>query len=83
MVTRVNRFIRSRLFQDLLFWCISFWVLLRLFTRTDQSRQIDYLYTALFHLPLLAAVYLNALVLIPNTLTKGRYWKYLWQILAL
>lgn len=83
MVTRVNRFFQNQLFQNLLFWSVSFLVLLRLFTRTDQPRQIDYLYTALFHLPLLAAVFLNSLVLIPRSLSKGYFWQYIWQILGL
>ena len=49
--------------QNSLFWVISFIVLLRLFTRTDDTRTIDVIYTALFHLPLLVGVIWNQLAL--------------------
>lgn len=45
--------------QNLLFWTISFIVLLRVFTRTDEVRLIDIIYTSLFHLPLLIGVVIN------------------------
>ena len=49
--------------QNLLFWVISFIVLLRLFTRTDAVRAIDLIYTGLFHIPLLVGVIWNQLAL--------------------
>lgn len=49
----------NRLVQSLLFWTVSFFVLLRIFTRTEEVRTIDYIYTGLFHLPLIVGVLAN------------------------
>ncbi|HKL15114.1 MAG TPA: histidine kinase [Balneolaceae bacterium] len=53
-----------------LFWVISFIVLLRLFTRTEEIRTIDVIYTAMFHVPLLVGVIWNQLAL-RHFLEKG------------
>lgn len=56
--------------QNSLFWVISFIVLLRLFTRADEIRTIDVIYTALFHLPLFIGVIWNQIAL-KHFLEKG------------
>lgn len=63
----------SRVLQHLLFWAFSFYVLLRIFSTDSELRSIDYIYTGLFHLTLLPAVYFNLLLLIPRLFNKGRY----------
>lgn len=67
---------RSRLVQHLLFWVLSFYVLLRLFAYEFPPQQVDYVYTFLFHLSLWLGVYLNLMLLIPNFLKKGKYLLY-------
>lgn len=57
--------------QNGLFWGVSFVVLLRLFTRTEEIRTIDIIYTALFHVPLLAGVIWNQIAL-RHFLEKGK-----------
>jgi len=57
--------------QNGLFWVVSFVVLLRLFTRTEEIRTIDIIYTALFHVPLLAGVIWNQIAL-RHFLEKGK-----------
>lgn len=56
--------------QNSLFWVISFIVLLRLFTRSEEVRTIDIIYTALFHIPLLTGVIWNQVAL-KHFLEKG------------
>lgn len=55
----IKNVFRNRLLESILFWAVSFFVLLRIFTRTDDVRVIDFIYTALFHIPLLTGVLVN------------------------
>lgn len=50
---------RNRVIQSLLFWAVSFFILLRVFTRTDEVRVLDLIYTGLFHIPLVIGVLVN------------------------
>lgn len=68
-------FINSRIVQTIFFWTISFLVLLRIFTRTDEIREIDLIYTSLFHIPLLLAVLIHSQS-IHLFLDKSRYLTY-------
>lgn len=65
------------MWQHLLFWALSFYLLLRIFSGNNEPAQIDYIYNGLFHLTLLSGVYINLLVLIPRILGKNRYFLYL------
>ncbi|MBK8502715.1 MAG: sensor histidine kinase [Saprospiraceae bacterium] len=63
-------------------WSVSFFLLYSLFTVDYNTGIADYIYTALFHLPLVLAVYLN-LPLIQSLFLKKRYLLYLLLILPL
>lgn len=65
-----------RLLQHLLFWTASFLFLANFFASSGKIEKIDYIYTLLFHVSLVAAVYLNIWLLIPGLLKKGRYLLY-------
>jgi len=67
---------QNRMFLHFLFWCVSYYVLLRLFASSARVEKIDFIYTALFHISLVAGVYINLLVLIPGFLSKKRYFLY-------
>ena len=71
-----RRLTRNRLFQHILFWCFSFLVLLNILKVSSEVKQIDLIYTAIFHLPILLIVYLNLKVLIPRLLEKAKYLVY-------
>lgn len=62
--------------QYLGFWMISFFVLLRYFTQSVEFSFIDILYTLLFHVSLVVAIYVHLRVLIPIFLEQKRYWVY-------
>jgi sensor histidine kinase YesM len=73
----------KRLLQHLMFWTASYLFLVNFFASSDSVLKIDYIYTALFHVSLLAAVYLNIWLLIPRLLQKGRYLAWLIALPAL
>ncbi|MTI87487.1 MAG: hypothetical protein FH748_05915 [Balneolaceae bacterium] len=73
----------NRLVQTLLFWAVSFLVLLRLFSRTGDIRMLDVIYTILFHIPMIFAVTIHAYYQIPALLSKGKYITYSLSVIAL
>jgi sensor histidine kinase YesM len=67
---------RNRWVQHLLFWALSFYVLMRLFAYSDEISKVDVIYTFLFHGSICLAVYVNLKVLIPRFLNNGKYATY-------
>jgi sensor histidine kinase YesM len=67
------RWIKNRFFQHILFWALSFLILLNIFKVSAEIKPIDWIYTAIFHLPVLLIVYINLKILFPVFLEKGRY----------
>jgi hypothetical protein len=63
--------------QNLIFWAISFAITLNLFSRGDEIRLIDWIYTFLFHIPFFIVVTLNIYQAIPNFLKRYNIWLYL------
>jgi len=61
----------------LLFWGLSFYILLRIFQLSSEIYPIDYIYTLFFHVSLVAGVYLNLKLLIPWLLRRKKYGWYL------
>ena len=55
-----------RILQHLAFWALSFLVFLNLFKTGSKPEKVDYVYTFLFQLSLLPAVYLNLKLLLPK-----------------
>lgn len=55
-----------KMIQHLAFWVLSFFVFLNLFKTGSKPEKVDYVYTSLFQLSLLPAVYLNLKLLLPK-----------------
>ncbi len=72
----LKKVIQNRTVQHLLFWVLSFYVLLRIFAYEFPPQKVDYVYTLLFHGSLGLGVYLNLMILIPRLLRKGYYLAY-------
>ena len=72
-----NKYVRIGI--HFLLWSISFFLLYKLFTVDYASGIADIIYTLLFHIPLLIAVYIN-LQLVHTFFVKGRYILYLASI---
>jgi len=73
----------NRIVQHFLFWGLSYFILLNFFSSSNKVEKIDFIYTFLFHISLVAAVYVNIWLLIPMFMTKRRYMYYLLSVLAL
>lgn len=67
-----KRLAGSRWIQHLVFWGFSFLVLLKYFQLSSEVEPIDYVYTAFFHVSLIAGVYINLRILIPHFLQRKR-----------
>ena len=79
-----KKIISNRIFQHILFWVFSFIVLLNYFKLAAYIQKIDFIYTAIFHVCLFIATYVNHLWLIPNFLEKRRFILYfIWVSLLL
>ena len=79
----ILRLIRNRICQHILFWAFSYYYLLHYFLISKTIETIDYIYTGVFHLPLLAAVYTNLGVLIPRLFRPKKYFYYAALVLLL
>ena len=60
-----NRLLKDRIFQHILFWCLSFLILINILKVSAEIKRIDLIYTAIFHVPIMSVVYLNLQVLFP------------------
>ena len=72
-----NRLTGNRILQHVLFWALSFLILINILKVSAEIKKIDLIYTFVFHLPIFLIVYLNLKVLFPFFLEKGRYFLYL------
>jgi len=79
----IGRSIRNRFLQHLFFWCLSFLVLTNVLKVSAEIKTIDLIYAAIFHVPIVAVVYINLRLLFPFFLEKGRYILYSLLILSL
>lgn len=83
-ITNIMKWLsKNRIFQHILFWCLSFLILLNIFRVSAEIKQIDLIYTAIFHLPVLLIVYLNLRFLFPLFLETRRYLWYGLSVLVL
>jgi len=79
----VDKMILNRVLQHILFWCLSFLVLLNMLKVSAQVKPIDLIYTAIFHIPIIAVVYINLRILIPLFFEKQKYLLYAVLVLSL
>ncbi|WP_297087732.1 histidine kinase [uncultured Draconibacterium sp.] len=77
------RLIKDRVLQHILFWCLSFLILMNVLKVSAEIKQIDLIYTAVFHLPIVPVVYLNLNVLFPVLWERTRYFAYAFAVLAI
>lgn len=70
---KINKNAQSGIWQHILFWAASFFILNRFFSKEydDELLTVNLIYTALFHLSLVLAVYVNLRILIPKILKRG------------
>jgi len=73
---QLNRLCNNKYLQHTFFWGLSFLVLANAQKISIELKRIDLIYTAIFHLPILIAVYINLQLLFPCFLEKGKYLLY-------
>jgi len=78
----MKKILNHTLFQQILFWSISFFLLHRLFTREGDNGLTDIYFTILFHLPLLLIVYGNYFLVNQFFIKKRKLGFYIFTILA-
>ncbi|MCD4681719.1 MAG: histidine kinase [Bacteroidales bacterium] len=64
---------RNSMVQHLLFWGLSWYILLNMFTGSSSFQKIDFIYTTIFLISLIIPVELNLLLFIPRFLKRKRY----------
>jgi len=69
----IKRIIWNRILQHLVFWSIALYILLENFKTSSIIVPVDMIYTMIFGVFLIIAVYINLLILIPRFFHKGRY----------
>lgn len=69
----IEKIVRIRILQHLAFWSISLYFLLGHFQSSSQLAKTDYMYTGIFSLFLILAVYINLTVLIPHFFHDAKY----------
>lgn len=78
-----GRLSKSRILQHILFWLLSFLILLNVLKVSADIQRIDLVYTSVFHVPFFLIVYLNLQVLFPLWVEKGKYFLYSVAVLGL
>lgn len=80
MINRIKillvRLTEDRIFQHLVFWSLSFLILMNILKVSAEIKRIDLVYTAIFHIPIILIVYLNLNLLFPLLLERGKYFLY-------
>ncbi len=59
----MDKIARNRILQHILFWCLSFLILLNILKVSAEIQVIDFIYTFIFHIPVVLVVYINLMFL--------------------
>ncbi|MCD4731936.1 MAG: histidine kinase [Bacteroidales bacterium] len=77
MIRNIKKWIlaiaRNSMVQHLLFWGLSWSILLNMFTGASSFQKIDFIYTSIFLMTLMIPVELNLLLFIPRFLNRKKY----------
>lgn len=68
-----SKVLQARWVQHLLFWGVSWYLLLCVFASSNKIMPVDSIYTTVFLVPVAACVYINIILLIPFILAKEKH----------
>ncbi len=71
-----GRLAKNRTLQHVLFWCLSFLILMNVLKVSAEVKRIDLVYAAVFHIPIGLVVYLNLRLLFPSFWEQKKYFLY-------
>lgn len=83
LITIFRHLSKDRILQHVLFWCLSFLILINILKVSAEIKRIDLIYTAIFHVPVFLIVYLNLQVLFPLFIQRNKYFYHAISILIL
>lgn len=83
MISLLYKIVKMKWLQHLVFWMLSLYIIGAYFSISNTFKSIDLVYSVFFHFSLLALVYLNIRVLIPQLLETKKYALYGVAILTL
>lgn len=81
--TIISKFLKNRVVQHILFWSLSFLILVQILKVSAEIKQIDLVYAAVFHIPIIFVVYINLRILFPVLWEKRHYFLFAISIGAL
>lgn len=79
----LRKWLKNKLVQHLGFWALSFLILTGAFATAWPVAKADFIYTLLFHISLVTAVYIHLRILLPQLIRKRRYILYIPGVVAL
>lgn len=79
----ISRLAKDRMLQHILFWCLSFLILVHILKVSADVKRIDLVYSAVFHVPIVLVVYLNLKFLFPLFWERKLYYSYAFLVLIL
>ncbi len=72
-INLIKKIVSNRVIQHTLFWSLSFFIFARTFRVSAEVKEIDLIYSALFHISIIIGVYINLFLLIPFLLKRNRF----------
>lgn len=79
----ISRLAKDRMLQHVLFWCLSFLILMNILKVSAEVKRIDLVYTAVFHIPIVLVVYLNLRLLFPLFWEQKKYFLFAISVVGL
>jgi sensor histidine kinase YesM len=68
-----NKAVTGTLMAQLLFWGVAYFILLNIFSSSDEWMKIDYIYTSIFIVTLMITVGINFTIIMPRFLVPKKY----------
>lgn len=76
MLKQIKHITSNRYIQYILFWAVSYYILVRYFSLDNGVNKIDVIYTGLFLISIWVGVIVNSFLLIPHFLARKKYAAY-------
>jgi len=83
MTQLLRKYVKNKWVQHLGFWVLSYFILTGAFATAWPVAMADFIYTLLFHISLVVAVYVHLRFLLPLLIKKRRYEIYILAVISL
>lgn len=79
----ISRLAKDRILQHILFWSLSFLILVHILKVSAEIKRIDLVYATVFHIPIVLVIYTNLKVLFPLFWERKYYFSYAFSVITL